>query len=277
MERGERSDGSRRGLHPGQRLVDGDLVADRDAELGHLPSIGAAITSSIFIDSSTTTGSPARTRPRCAAGRAAPGRASARAASPSTSAVGEIRDSRPAAPPTPEPPWPIQVTSPSRASRRGDIPKLEQHLSNHCPEAPGNVVRKYITKIIERNDKPSKKRKIGQQTIDSYHDYAELPGSRITRINRALVKFFIACGISFRIVEHPFFVNLMRELNGGYNPPSREVLANQLLERELAQVQSKVKSELEKETDLTLGLLNHVVYHKSYLILLTIYNIIYTI
>ncbi len=160
---------------------------------------------------------------------------------------------------------------------RGDIPKLEQHLSNHCPEAPGNVVRKYMTKIIERNDKPSKKRKIGQQTIDSYHDYAELPGSRITRINRALVKFFIACGISFRIVEHPFFVNLMRELNGGYNPPSREVLANQLLERELAQVQSKVKSELEKETDLTLGLLNHVVYHKSYLILLTIYNIIYTI
>ncbi len=161
---------------------------------------------------------------------------------------------------------------------RGDIPKLEQHLSNHCPEASGSVVRKYMTKIIERNDKPSKKRKTGQQTIDSYHDYAELPESRITRINRALVKFFIACGISFRIVEHPFFINLMRELNGGYNPPSREFLANQLLERELAQVQSKVKYELEKETDLTLGLLSYVGYHNLFsLILLTIYNIIYTI
>ena len=140
---------------------------------------------------------------------------------------------------------------------RGDIPKLEQHLSNHCPEAPGSIVRMYMTKIIERKDKPSKQRKIlgnGQQTIDSYHDYTELPESRITRINRALVKFFIACGISFRIVEHPFFINLMKELNGGYNPPSREFLANQLLERELAQVQSKVKSELEKETNLTLGL-----------------------
>ena len=161
---------------------------------------------------------------------------------------------------------------------RGDIPKLEQHLSNYCPEAPESVVRKYMTKIIEWNDKPSKKRKTGQQTIDSYHDYAELPESRITRINRALVKFFIACEISFRIVEHPFFINLMRELNGGYNPPSREFLANQLLERELAQVQSKVKYELEKETDLTLGLLSYVGYHNLFsLILLTIYNIIYTI
>jgi hypothetical protein len=141
---------------------------------------------------------------------------------------------------------------------RGEIPKLEQHLSNHCPEAPGSVVRKYMSKIIERNDKPSKKRKLSetQQTIDSYHDPAELPESRITRINRALVKFFIACGISFRIVEHPFFVNLMKELNGGYNPPSRKVLVDQLLERELAQVNSKTNSELEKETNLTLGLLN---------------------
>jgi len=115
-----------------------------------------------------------------------------------------------------------------------------------------------MSKIIERNDKPSKKRRLSetQQTIDSYHDPAKLPESRITRINRALVKFFIACGISFRIVKHPFFVNLMKKLNGGYNPPSRKVLVDQLLERELAQVNSKTNSELEKETNLTLGLLN---------------------
>ena len=161
---------------------------------------------------------------------------------------------------------------------RGEIPKLEQHLSNHCSEAPGSVVRKYMTKILERSDKPSKKRKFDQQTMDNYHDSAEIPQSRITRINRALIKFFVACGISFRIVEHPFFINLVRELNGGYNPPSREVLVSQLLERELAQVNSKVNSELEKETNLTLGLLNNINYHKVVtvfnLVLLTIYNII---
>jgi len=57
-------------------------------------------------------------------------------------------------------------------------------------------------------------------------------------------------------VEHPFFINFIKELNDGYNTPTREVLVNQLLERELAQVNFKVNSELEKEMNLTLGLLN---------------------
>lgn len=115
---------------------------------------------------------------------------------------------------------------------------------------------------MERQDKlPSKKRKIefGQQSMDNYHDYTELCEGRITRINRALIKFFIACGISFRIVEHPFFINLTKELNAGYDPPTREVLTDQLLERELAQVNSKIKSEIENENNLTLGLLNYYV------------------
>ncbi|RIA89291.1 hypothetical protein C1645_825056 [Glomus cerebriforme] len=47
---------------------------------------------------------------------------------------------------------------------------------------------------------------------------------RFTRIIHALVKFFIACGISFRIIEHPFFINFLKELNAGYNAPTREVL-----------------------------------------------------
>jgi len=44
--------------------------------------------------------------------------------------------------------------------KRSDIPKLEEHLSNHCQSAPAAVVRKYMTKVIERQDKPSKKRKL---------------------------------------------------------------------------------------------------------------------
>jgi hypothetical protein len=138
---------------------------------------------------------------------------------------------------------------------RGDVARLEEHLSNHCSGAPAAIVRKYMGKVLERQDKPSKKRKLeeGQQSIRNYHDSTELPDSRITRINRALVKFFIACGVSFRIVEHPFFINFVKELNAGYDPPSREGLAGQLLERELALVNSKVNSEIEKENNLTLA------------------------
>ncbi|GET62962.1 ribonuclease H-like domain-containing protein [Rhizophagus irregularis DAOM 181602=DAOM 197198] len=80
---------------------------------------------------------------------------------------------------------------------RSEILKLEEHLSNHCPDALAAVVR--------------------------------------------------------RVMEHPFFINFIKELNAGYNTPTREVLVNQLLERELAQVNFKVNSELEKETNLTLA------------------------
>ena len=95
--------------------------------------------------------------------------------------------------------------------------------------------------------------------MDDYHDSTELCDSRIIRINRALVKFFVACGISFRIVEHPFFVNLTKELNAGYDSPTREYLSGQLLECELAQVNSNIKSEIENGSHLTLGLLNYYV------------------
>ena len=73
-----------------------------------------------------------------------------------------------------------------------------------------------------------------------------------------MIKFFVVCGISFRIVEHPFFINLLKELNGSYNPSSRKILAGQMLECELAQVNSNVKSEIEKSTNLTIGLFNIV-------------------
>src|SRR5277367_2116197 len=44
---------------------------------------------------------------------------------------------------------------------RGDVPKLEEHFSNHCSGASAAVIRKYMAKVVERQDKkPSKKRKL---------------------------------------------------------------------------------------------------------------------
>jgi hypothetical protein len=57
----------------------------------------------------------------------------------------------------------------------------------------------------------------------------------------------VACRISFRIVEHPFFINFVKELNASYKLPIKEFLAGQLFERKLMQVNSKIKSEIEKE------------------------------
>jgi hypothetical protein len=116
---------------------------------------------------------------------------------------------------------------------RSNVSKLEEHLTNHCSEAPAPIVRKYLTKILEREDKANKKRKIvgnNQLTMADYHDSAKIPNGRVTRINRALVKFFVACGISFWVVEHPFFINFVKELNSSYELPTREFLSDQLLE-----------------------------------------------
>src|SRR5882762_9046243 len=44
---------------------------------------------------------------------------------------------------------------------RGDVARLEEHLSNHCSGTPAAIVRKYMAKVLERQvDKPSKKRKL---------------------------------------------------------------------------------------------------------------------
>jgi uncharacterized membrane protein len=82
-----------------------------------------------------------------------------------------------------------------------------------------------------------------------------MPSARVTRINRAIAKFFVACGISFQIIKNPFFINFVKELNSAYELPTREYLSNQLLERELAMVNSSVTAIIEKGTNFTLGLL----------------------
>ena len=75
-------------------------------------------------------------------------------------------------------------------------------------------------------------------------------------------------------MEHSFFVNFIKELNARYNPSIREVLVNQLLERELAQFNHRTKSELERETNLMLGLLN-ITYNYFNLILTLFYYLTY--
>jgi hypothetical protein len=66
------------------------------------------------------------------------------------------------------------------------------------------------------------------------------------------------------VVEHPFFVNFVKELNSTYELPTREFLSNQLLERELAVVNSSVISVIENGANLTLGLLIYFFFFKQY-------------
>ena len=105
---------------------------------------------------------------------------------------------------------------------RGETPVLEEHLASHCSNVPTPVIREYMAKVGARINTSNKKRKpeTGQTNITDFHDSAELPESGTNRIHHALIKFFVCCEISFRIVEHSFFIDFLKELNGGYNLPT---------------------------------------------------------
>lgn len=140
---------------------------------------------------------------------------------------------------------------------RGEVTILQGHIANHCLKSPAELIRKYQTMFEEKGLK-NKKRKSdqGQSSLHDYHDSDEtLPQQRIDRINRSLLKFFICCGISFHIVESPFFADFVQELNASYDLPSRELLSNRLFEDELGSINSKVTKELNQINDLTLGIL----------------------
>lgn len=139
---------------------------------------------------------------------------------------------------------------------RGDVTMLQGHIANHCTNAPASLIRRYQN-LFKEKSKNTKKRKSDQSSLHDYHDTDEpLPHGRINRINRSLLKLFVCCGISFRIVESPFFIDFVQELNSAYDPPSRDLLANRLFEDELGDVNSKISKELECSNNITLGILN---------------------
>ena len=73
------------------------------------------------------------------------------------------------------------------------------------------------------------------------------------------------CATPFRIIENPYFISVLKNLQPNYNPPSRERLTTDLLSEESIRTEIKVNNYIEKEKNLTLGI-------KKYLKILYEYN-----
>ena len=104
----------------------------------------------------------------------------------------------------------------------------------------------------------NKKRKTTSVTdyipiTDYLNSTKKLPKGYISRINHALIKAFVCAGIPFHIIENPFFVDFLNELNPAYKTPTREYLSNCLMEKELAKVNYKINEELKNSSNLILG------------------------
>ena len=92
-----------------------------------------------------------------------------------------------------------------------------------------------------------------QQLITKYSELDIIEQAKQQICDHAVAKFFICCGISFRFVEHPFFIDMIKSLCLGYNPPCANVLSNDFLYAELANVVVDQHLELKESRNLTLG------------------------
>ena len=60
-------------------------------------------------------------------------------------------------------------------------------------------------------------------------------------------------GIPFEVIENPFIMDLFKDLNPEYIPPSRFTLSGRLLDKEVARINNKINDELEVADGLTLS------------------------
>ena len=143
-----------------------------------------------------------------------------------------------------------------------DFQDLQSHLANDCDGCPENI-QNYWLEFNLKNSldddiiTTNKKRKIKSQTgINDYFESRELPENKKSAIDKALVRAFVCCGISFSIVDNPFFREFLYQLRPNYNPPNRKTLSGSLMNQETVRINKAVKKKLENSENLTLGILN---------------------
>ena len=90
--------------------------------------------------------------------------------------------------------------------------------------ADSTVIRYFLTKILSNDsekDKPKKKRKSNTYgKLDQYVSIIDLDQQKIKRIHLAWARAFAICGISWNIIENPFFIEALKETNLSYKPPT---------------------------------------------------------
>ncbi|CAG8783046.1 27579_t:CDS:2, partial [Gigaspora margarita] len=92
--------------------------------------------------------------------------------------------------------------------------------------------------------------------LTNWYDSTKIEAPKQLFIDEAITLAFIMCGIPFRIINNPFFINALNLLNPSYSIPSHEVLLGRLLDIEVAKVISKVDKILEHTNNLSIGLDN---------------------
>src|SRR6266498_4919860 len=139
---------------------------------------------------------------------------------------------------------------------------MEAHLASHCSQCSDDIRHKYMELIANRKElvliellqkKQKTKENIAQTSLSKFYKSIELTEQRTNEINRYLLIAFTCYNIPFSIIENLFFIEALKHLRPGYNPPSRKHLSGQLLDNEIISVNLKVDIALKFCNNLTLG------------------------
>ncbi|GBC46360.2 ribonuclease H-like domain-containing protein [Rhizophagus irregularis DAOM 181602=DAOM 197198] len=131
---------------------------------------------------------------------------------------------------------------------RGKPEILKSHLALYCKDVPLYIKTEYMEMLAVGTTSTMNRK----QKTDS-DSSAELTVDRKDKIDQALIRFFICCGIPFSTVGHPYFIDFVQSLCFAYGPPKRTTLSTTFLNHETAIILNKIKEELKYEKNLTLA------------------------
>ena len=138
---------------------------------------------------------------------------------------------------------------------------MEKHIISNCSKVDHSIQEAviYMVKAREReissdaNTANAKRKNNDQTTLDNFYDNSDLSKERKENIDTAFIKAFLCCGLPWRLVEHPFIIELFKQLRSNYSLPDRKTLADSMLTQEILRVNVKLYRLLEEENNLTLG------------------------
>lgn len=135
----------------------------------------------------------------------------------------------------------------SQSWKRGKPNEMKSHLALRCPRVTYNVKVEYLQTISSSEDTP-----IQPTTSDNYKKN-ENNVAESAKVDKALTRFFVCCGIPFSVVDSPFFHDFVKSLCFNYELPKRKILSTTLLDAETANITLKMEEELHQAKNLTLG------------------------
>ena len=140
--------------------------------------------------------------------------------------------------------------------RPGKATTMEKHKISNCSQV-NHSVREVVMYMVEAREVrevreiSSNKRKI-EKDLENFYENSDLSKERKEDIDIAL-KAFVCCSLPWRLVEHPFIIELFKQLRSNYNLPDRKTLADSMLTKEILRVNVKLYRLLDGENNLTLG------------------------